>query len=123
MTPLHLTADRAGERADQFLARMLPELTRSAAQRLLEEGAVTLGGLPVKKNYKTSPGDQLVLALPDPAPIDVLPQDIPLPGDVFRELILSGVIPVTVLDQCFRQENQTILENAAFWNPPSTQKY
>ena len=34
------------------------------------------------------------------------------PGDVFRELILSSVIPVTVLDQCFRQENQTILENA-----------
>ena len=83
MTPLHLTADRAGERADQFLARMLPELTRSAAQRLLEEGAVTLGGLPVKKNYKTSPGDQLVLALPDPASIDVLPQDIPL--DVIYE--------------------------------------
>ena len=78
MTPLHLTADRAGERADQFLARMLPELTRSAAQRLLEEGAVTLGGLPVKKNYKTCPGDQLVLALPDPVSIDVLPQDIRL---------------------------------------------
>ncbi|MBM6925707.1 S4 domain-containing protein, partial [Pseudoflavonifractor phocaeensis] len=49
MTPLHLTADRAGERADQFLARMLPELTRSAAQKLLEEGAVTKDGLPVKK--------------------------------------------------------------------------
>ncbi|MCI7473028.1 MAG: RluA family pseudouridine synthase [Clostridiales bacterium] len=83
MTPLHLTADRAGERADQFLARMLPELTRSAAQRLLEEGAVTLNGLPVKKNYKTNAGDELVLALPDPAPIDVLPQDIPL--DVIYE--------------------------------------
>ncbi|WP_297197100.1 RluA family pseudouridine synthase [uncultured Flavonifractor sp.] len=78
MTPLHLTADRPGERADQFLARMLPELTRSAAQKLLEEGAVTLNGLPVKKNYKTSAGDELVLVLPDPAPIDVLPQDIPL---------------------------------------------
>ena len=78
MTPLHLTADRAGERADQFLARLLPELTRSAAQRLLEEGAVTLNGLPVKKNYKTSLGDELVLALPDPPPIDVVPQDIPL---------------------------------------------
>ena len=78
MTPLHLTADRAGERADQFLARMLPELTRSAAQRLLEDGTVTLNGLPVKKNYKTILGDELVLALPDPAPIDVVPQDIPL---------------------------------------------
>ena len=83
MTPLHLTADRAGERADQFLARMLPELTRSAAQRLLEDGAVTLNGLPVKKNYKTSLGDELVLSLPDPAPIDVVPQDIPL--DVIYE--------------------------------------
>ena len=83
MTPLHLTANRAGERADQFLARMLPELTRSAAQRLLEEGAVTLNGLPVKKNYKTNAGDELVLALPDPAPIDVVPQDIPL--DVIYE--------------------------------------
>ena len=44
MTPLTLTADRAGERADQLLARLLPELTRSAAQRLLEDGRVTCGG-------------------------------------------------------------------------------
>ena len=83
MTPILLRADQEGERLDQFLSRSVEGLTRSAAQRLLEEGAVTLGGLPVKKNYKTSPGDQLVLALPDPASIDVLPQDIPL--DVIYE--------------------------------------
>ena len=77
MTPLHLTADRAGERVDQFLARTLPELTRSAAQRLLEEGAVTRGGGRVKKNDKTAPGDVFTVVLPDPAPIDVLPQKIP----------------------------------------------
>ena len=41
MESLKLTADRAGERADAFLARCVPDLTRSAAQRLLEEGAVT----------------------------------------------------------------------------------
>ena len=78
MTPLTLAADRAGERADQLLARALPQLTRSAAQRLLEEGLVTLGGRPVRKNYKTSPGDVFTVALPDPAPVDVRPQDIPL---------------------------------------------
>lgn len=39
MEPILLRADRAGERADQLLARLVPELTRSAAQRLLEEGA------------------------------------------------------------------------------------
>ena len=78
MTPLHLRVEQAGRRADQFLADSLPQLTRSAAQKLLEDGAVTLNGKPVKKNYKTVPGDELVVALPDPAPVDIVPQDIPL---------------------------------------------
>ena len=78
MTPLHLRVEQAGRRADQFLADSLPQLTRSAAQKLLEEGAVTLNGRPVKKNYKTVPGDELVVSLPDPAPVDIVPQDIPL---------------------------------------------
>jgi len=75
---LTLTADQPGERADAFLARSVPDLTRSAAQRLLEEGAVLLAGKPVKKNYKTALGDTLELTLPDPEPVDVLPQNIPL---------------------------------------------
>ena len=78
MEPILLRADRDGERADQFIARLVPELTRSAAQRLLEEGAVTLAGRPVKKNYKTAPGDVLAVVLPEPEPVDAVPQDIPL---------------------------------------------
>ena len=78
MTILTRTADQSGERADAFLARTVEELTRSAAQRLLEDGAVTLNGHPLKKNYKTTPGDVLEVALPDPEPVDVVPQNIPL---------------------------------------------
>lgn len=78
MTPLTLTADRTGERVDSFLSRLLPDLTRSAAQRLLEEGLVTRCGVPVKKSDKTVPGDTFTVALPDPAPMDVFPQNIPL---------------------------------------------
>ena len=78
MEPILLTADRTGERADQLLARNLPDMTRSAAQRLLEEGAVTLGGVPLKKNYRTREGDRLEIALPEPHPLDVHPQEIPL---------------------------------------------
>ena len=78
MELMTLRADQAGERADAFLARCVPDLTRSAAQRLLEEGAVTLAGKPVKKNYKTTPGDELTVAFPDPEPVDVVPQNIPL---------------------------------------------
>lgn len=78
MTRLELTADREGERLDQFLARSVPELTRSGAQKLLEDGAVTLAGAPARKNRKTVPGEVYILELPDPEPIEAVPQDIPL---------------------------------------------
>ena len=75
---LDLTADLAGERADAFLARAAEGLTRSAAQRLLEEGRVTCEGRPVKKNEKLKPGQVLSVDLPAPSPAQALPQAIPL---------------------------------------------
>jgi len=78
MSRLTLRVDRAGERADALLARLTPGLTRSAAQRLLEAGAATLNGRPVKKNDRPAPGDELELELPEPEPVDAAPQDIPL---------------------------------------------
>ncbi len=72
------TADRDGERADAFLARTVEGLTRSAAQRLLEEGLVTLAGRPVQKNDRLRPGDTLRIELPEARPVDVRPQNIPL---------------------------------------------
>ena len=78
MSPLILTADREGERLDAFLARSVPDLTRSAAQKLLEDGAVTLSGRPGKKNDRTVVGIKVSVTLPDPEPLDVLPQNIPL---------------------------------------------
>ena len=78
MTTLRQTADREGERADAFLARAVPDLTRSAAQRLLEEGRVTREGRPVRKNDRLAPGQELEVQLPDPEPVEIVPQDIPL---------------------------------------------
>ena len=43
MIPLDLTADREGERLDAFLARSVPDLTRSAAQKLLETTELSIG--------------------------------------------------------------------------------
>ena len=59
MTPLILTPEAGGERLDAFLARSVEGLTRSAAQRLLEEGAVTSGGRPLKKSERPPPGRSL----------------------------------------------------------------
>lgn len=44
-----LTLDKDGERLDSALSRLVPELTRSQAQRLIEQGAVTRDGRPVKR--------------------------------------------------------------------------
>ena len=78
MTKLTLISDTAGERLDAFLARSVEDLSRSAAQKLLEKGAVTIAGRPAKKNEKTAEGMTVEEELPDPEPIDVIPQNIPL---------------------------------------------
>ena len=72
-----LTVSEPG-RADAVLAAALDGLTRSAAQRWLEEGRVTQNGAALKKNAKLQPGDELLITPPQPRPIDLVPQDIPL---------------------------------------------
>jgi len=73
-----LTADCAGERLDAFLSRSVPELTRSAAQRLIEEGCVLRNQRPGKKNDKLNPGDQINLTIPEPKEVDIAPTEMPL---------------------------------------------
>ena len=73
-----LTLDRSGERLDAALARLVPELSRSQAQRLIEQGAVTCGGRPVKKNERLQPGDTLTLTLPEVQETALEAQQIPL---------------------------------------------
>ena len=69
---------REPNRADAALSAALDGLTRSAAQKWLEEGRVTLDGRPLKKNARLQPGDTLLITPPQPQPIDLIPQDIPL---------------------------------------------
>ena len=80
MEPICLTAgsEHAGTRLDSFLAAALPDVTRSAAARLIETGQVTVNGRAVSKSCKLSGGEAITAALPDPEPVEALPQDIPL---------------------------------------------
>ena len=73
-----LIADTAGERLDAFLARSVEGLTRSGAQKLLEEGHVTRNGKPGKKNDKLNPGDEISLTIPEAKPVDIAPREMPL---------------------------------------------
>ena len=75
---VYVKALESGERIDALLARYMDSLTRSQAQRLIEAGAVTLGGAEVKKNRKSAAGETYRVELPEPAEIPLTAQDIPL---------------------------------------------
>ena len=75
---MELICPEAGWRLDQYLAQAVPGLTRSAAQHLVERGCVTVAGKPVKKNYRTQPGDVIRLTLPEPEPMAAQPREMPL---------------------------------------------
>ena len=70
--------DRADERVDACIARLVSDVSRSAAQRLCEDGQVLLNGAPAKKNARVAPGDVLELTLPEPQPTQAQAEDIPL---------------------------------------------
>ena len=78
METITVPPEDAGARADAWLAAHLESLTRSAVQRLLEEGRITCAGAPLAKNRRLTGGETLTVSLPDPVPMEALPQNIPL---------------------------------------------
>ena len=74
---LTASATDVGKRLDQFAAEV-GELTRSAATRLIEEGAVVVNGAKSTKNYRLREGDAVEITLPTPEPCEAIPQNIPL---------------------------------------------
>ena len=78
---LSIIAEESGERIDALLARTLEGLSRSAAQRLLEEGRVTReeGGKALRKSDRVQAGEHITVVLPELAEdLPLIPQDLPL---------------------------------------------
>ena len=73
-----LYADIPGERLDAFLARCADNLSRSAAQKLIEEGTVTRNGKKAKKNDKLNVGDAIEYEIPEAKPVDIVPTEMQL---------------------------------------------
>ena len=73
-----LYADIPGERLDAFLARCADNLSRSAAQKLIEEGCVKRNGKPGKKNDKLNLGDAIEYEIPEPKEVDIVPTEMAL---------------------------------------------
>ena len=74
---MELTVKNGGMRLDSFLAQST-ELSRSAAARLCEEGAVTVNGKAQSKKYAVCEGDLIEIEIPEAVPTEAKPENIPL---------------------------------------------
>ena len=77
-TEFIITAGESPKRLDHFLANREPHYSRTALQRLIEDGHITVDGQVVKPSHKVKPGDRVVLVVPRPEPLDISPEPIPL---------------------------------------------
>jgi 23S rRNA pseudouridine1911/1915/1917 synthase len=76
---LAVAADEAGARLDLFLARRLPDYSRSRLQALIRAGRVTRGGVAVEDlGHKVKAGEAYRVAVPAPEPAAPQAQAMPL---------------------------------------------
>ena len=111
-----VTADRPNERADQLLARVVDGLTRSAAQKLLEEGRVSANGKPLKKNARPDVGAVLAVDIPEAEPVDIVAQDIPLDVVYEDEDVIVVNKPVGLVVHPAPGHPDGTLVNALLWH-------
>ncbi len=66
-------------RLDVFLSQVYPEASRTYLQKLIKDGLIKVNDKEItKSSYKIKEEDEIVLNVPDPIPLKVLPEDIPI---------------------------------------------
>lgn len=68
----------SGCRIDKCISLLVADVTRSRAQQLIESGDITVNGKPAGKSLKVNAGDIICINMPDPEPIEAVPENIPL---------------------------------------------
>lgn len=77
-TELVVTAGETAKRLDQYLANREPFFSRSALQRFILGGHITVNGQVVKPSHKVRPGERITIRVPRPEPLEIQPEPIPL---------------------------------------------
>ncbi len=78
MIQIEIHPEDSGIRLDKLVSEKTENITRSAAEKLIERGNATLNGKPLMKSYRGTVGDCIDLVVPEPEKLDVQPEEIPL---------------------------------------------
>ena len=79
MLQITVIPEQAGRRLDQFLSEYLPDKTRSAIQKMVEDGLVEADGKKAAKNLKIKASMVITVQEPEPEELQLEPEDLPLP--------------------------------------------
>lgn len=78
MEKLNFIVNEDGGRLDKTLAVLIPDMTRSYLQKIIEQGLVKVNGMPACKKTKVSFGDVIEAEIPDNEKLELEPENIPL---------------------------------------------
>lgn len=70
--------EKQGERIDKIICATIDNMSRSAVQKIIDDGGVSVGGIIVSKNYKVRSGDMIRLIIPEAKELSVTAENIPL---------------------------------------------
>lgn len=70
--------EKQGERIDKIICTAIDNISRSAVQKIIDDGGVSVGGIIVSKNYKVRSGDMIRLIIPEAKELQVTAENIPL---------------------------------------------
>lgn len=73
-----LVVEENGKRLDAYISSVNEEITRTAAQRLIEQGNILVNGKKQKVSYKVSVGDVITIEEIEPQEIELKAQEIPI---------------------------------------------
>ncbi len=75
---ISVAPEKAGERIDKVICAALSETSRSAVQKIIDEGGVSVGSAVITKNYKVRSGDMIKVIIPEARELSVEAENIPL---------------------------------------------
>lgn len=77
-TTTELLVDAGGERLDRYISGHLPDLSRAAVQRLIEEGNIHVDSRERKASYRVQTGEAITVRISPPEPVAARAEAIPL---------------------------------------------
>ena len=72
------TAEQGGQRLDSFITAQNDLLSRSSVQKLISSDSILVNGRVEKSNYRLKPGDIIIVNVPEPEPLNIKPENLPL---------------------------------------------